>query len=170
LLLVSQPAGHRGPAGTAQLAGTDGGSSAITALREFADRKTPLGSSKTIRHRAAVQSALADAEAQLRASRLLFYDAVNAAWRRALANETPTLEQRADLMLAGAHAVRTGARVAELMHRMGGTSGIYEASQLERHFCDAQTVRHHGFLSESRLETVGQVYLGVEPEFGFVAF
>jgi hypothetical protein len=31
-------------------------------------------------------------------------------------------------------------------------------------------VRHHGFLSEARLETVGQVYLGLEPEFGFVAF
>jgi indole-3-acetate monooxygenase len=31
-------------------------------------------------------------------------------------------------------------------------------------------VRHHGFLCESRLETVGQVYLGVEPEFAFVAF
>lgn len=45
-----------------------------------------------------------------------------------------------------------------------------ERSRLERHFRDAQTVRHHGFLSESRLETVGQVYLGIEPEFGFVAF
>jgi alkylation response protein AidB-like acyl-CoA dehydrogenase len=80
------------------------------------------------------------------------------------------LEQRADLMLACAHAVRTSARVADEMHRMGGTSGIYERSRLDRHFRDAQTVRHHGFLSESRPETVGQVYLGVEPEFGFVAF
>jgi alkylation response protein AidB-like acyl-CoA dehydrogenase len=143
---------------------------AIAALREIADRKTPLGSTKTIRHRSAVQSALADAEAQLRAARLLFYETLNTTWRRALANESPTLEQRADLMLACAHAVRTSAHVADLMHRVGGTSGIYERSRLERHFRDAQTVRHHGFLSESRLETVGQVYLGVEPEFGFVTF
>ena len=91
-------------------------------------------------------------------------------WQRTLANEVTTLEQRADLMLGCAHAVRTSARVTDLMHRMGGTSGIYERSRLERHFRDAQTVRHHGFLSESRLETVGQVYLGLEPEFGFVAF
>jgi indole-3-acetate monooxygenase len=143
---------------------------AIDALREIVDRKTPLGSMKTIRHRPAVQFALADAEAQLRAARLLFYETLESTWKRALANETPTLEQRADLMLACAHAVRTSAHVADLMHRMGGTSGIYERSRLERHFRDAQTVRHHGFLSESRLETVGQVYLGVEPEFGFVAF
>lgn len=142
----------------------------ITAVREIADRKTPLGSTKTMRHRPAVQFALADAEAQLRAARLLFYETLNATWRRAIANEAQTLEHRADLMLACAHAVRTSAHVADLMHRMGGTNGIYERSPLERHFRDAQTVRHHGFLSEARLETVGQVYLGVEPEFGFVAF
>jgi alkylation response protein AidB-like acyl-CoA dehydrogenase len=100
----------------------------------------------------------------------LFYEVLNTTWQRVLANESPTLEQRADLMLACAHAVRTSAHVADLMHRMGGTNGIYERSRLERHFRDAQTVRHHGFLSESRLETVGQVYLGVDPEFGFVAF
>ena len=39
---------------------------AITALPEIADRKTPLGSTKTIRHKPAVQFALADAEAQFR--------------------------------------------------------------------------------------------------------
>jgi hypothetical protein len=144
--------------------------SAITSLRDLADRKTPLGSMKTMRHRSAVQFALADAEAQLRAARLLFDETVRATCRRALANETATLEQRADLMLAAAHALRTSARVAELMHRMAGASGIYQHSPLERLFRDAQTVRHHGFLSESRLETVGQVYLGLEPEFGFVAF
>jgi alkylation response protein AidB-like acyl-CoA dehydrogenase len=143
---------------------------AIDAVRELADRKTPLGSMKTMRHRAAVQSALAGAEAELRAARLLFYDALNTAWQRAVANESATLEQRADLMLAAAHAVHVGARVTDQMHRMGGTSGIYQRSRLERHFRDAQTVRHHGFVSESRLETVGQVYLGLEPEFGFVAF
>ena len=143
---------------------------AITAVREIADRKTPLGSTKTMRHRSAVQFSLADAEAQLRAARLLFYDELHTTWQRAVANQSPTLEQRADLMLAGAHAVRTSAHVVDLMHRMGGTNGIYERNRLERHFRDAQTVRHHGFLSEARFETVGQVYLGVEPEFGFVAF
>lgn len=143
---------------------------AMTALREIVDRKTPLGSTNTIRHRPAVQFAVADAEARLRSARLLFYDALNTTWQRALANASPTLEQRADLMLACAHAVRASAQVADLMHRMGGTSGIYTRSPLERHFRDAQTVRLHGFVSEARLETVGQVYLGVEPEFGFVAF
>jgi alkylation response protein AidB-like acyl-CoA dehydrogenase len=146
------------------------GRGAIAELRDLADRKTPLGSMKTLRHRGSVQSALADAEARLRSARLLFYETVSRAWHCALSGELATLEQKADLMLASAHAVRTSAQVADLMHRAAGTSGIYSRSRLERHFRDAQTLRHHGFVCEMRLETVGQVYLGVEPEFGFVAF
>jgi alkylation response protein AidB-like acyl-CoA dehydrogenase len=143
---------------------------AIDELRATAERKTPLGSMKTLRHRASVQSAVADAEARLRSARLLFYQTLDDAWQRATSGVSPTLEQRADLMMASTHAVRTAAQVADLMHRVAGTSGIYARNRLERHFRDAQTLRHHGFLCESRLETVGQVYLGVEPDFGFVAF
>jgi alkylation response protein AidB-like acyl-CoA dehydrogenase len=143
---------------------------AINELRALTHRKTPMGSMKTISHRTAVQSALAEGEALLRSARLFFYDTLTAMWERTLAGQASSLEQKADLMLASAHALRTGAQVTDLMHRMGGTSGVYERNRLERHLRDAQTIRHHGFLSESRFETVGQVYLGLEPEFGFVAF
>jgi alkylation response protein AidB-like acyl-CoA dehydrogenase len=143
---------------------------AITELRELAGRKTPAGLRTTLKDRTAVQSALAESEAMLRSARLLFYDTLTEAWLRAVGGETASLEQRADVMLANANAVQSAARVADLMHRMAGTSGIYARSRLERHFRDAQTVRQHGFVNQSRLETVGQVYLGVEPEFPFVAF
>lgn len=143
---------------------------AIGELRDIVVTKIPLGSMKTARDRTAVQAGVAEAEAMLRSARLYFYDALAAAWQRAVAGEPFTLEHKADLMLASTWAVRTSGRVADLMHRMGGTSGIYTRSRLERLFRDAQTVRHHGFLSESRFETVGQVYLGVAPEFPFVMF
>jgi alkylation response protein AidB-like acyl-CoA dehydrogenase len=143
---------------------------AITEIRQLADRKTALGSMKTIRHRVPVQAAVAEAEAQLRSARLFFYDTLNTLWERTVAGHTTTLEHKADLMLASAHAVRAAAHVTDLMHRMAGTSGVYARNRLERHFRDAQTIRHHGFLSESRFETVGQVYLGVDPEFPFVGF
>jgi alkylation response protein AidB-like acyl-CoA dehydrogenase len=144
--------------------------SAIRELRDIVTSKVPLGSMKTARDRGAVQAAVAEAEAMRRSARGFFYDALATAWRRAVAGEPFSLEHKADLMLASTWAVRSAARATDLMHRMGGTNGIYSRSRLERHFRDAQTVRHHGFVSDSRLETVGQVYLGVEPEFPFVAF
>ncbi len=143
---------------------------AIRELRDIVTTKVPLGSMKTARERSAVQSAVAEAEAMLRSARLFFYDALSRAWERAVQQTPFTLEDKADLMLASAWAVRTAARATDLMHRMGGTNGIYARSRLERPFRAAQTGRHHGFVSDSRLETVGQVYLGVQPEFPFVAF
>lgn len=143
---------------------------ALDELRDIVTKKIPLGSMKTARDRGAVQSAVAEAEAMIRSARLFFYDTLTTAWERAVAQEAFTLEHKADLMLASTWAVRCAARATDLMHRMAGTTGIYSRSRLERHFRDAQTLRHHGFHSDSRLETVGQVYLGVEPEFPFVAF
>ena len=143
---------------------------AIRELRDIVTSKVPLGSMKTARDRGAVQSAVAEAEAMVRSARLFFYDALTRTWERAVGQKPLTLENKADLMLAGTWAARSAARATDLMHRMGGTNGIYARSRLERHFRDAQTVRHHGFVSDSRLETVGQVYLGVTPEFPFVAF
>lgn len=143
---------------------------AIRELRDIVTTKVPLGSMKTARDRGAVQSAVAEAEAMVRSAHLLFYVSLTRAWERAVAQQPFTLEDKADLMLASTWAVRSAARATDLMHRMGGTNGIYARSRLERHFRDGQTVRHHGFVSDSRLETVGQVYLGVAPEFPFVAF
>jgi alkylation response protein AidB-like acyl-CoA dehydrogenase len=146
------------------------GSSAIGELRDIVTKKIPLGLMKTARERGAVQSAVAEAEAMIRSARHFYYDALNKAWQRAVSQQPFSLEDKADLMLASTWAVRTAARATDLMHRMGGTNGIYARNRLERLFRDAQTVRHHGFVSDSRLETVGQVYLGVAPEFPFVAF
>jgi alkylation response protein AidB-like acyl-CoA dehydrogenase len=142
----------------------------IRELRNIVATKIPLGSMKTARDRGAVQSAVAEAEAMLRSARLFFYDTLARAWERAVARQPFSLADKADLMLASTWAVRSAARATDLMHRMAGTNGIYARNPLERHFRDAQTVRHHGFVSDSRLETVGQVYLGVVPEFPFVAF
>jgi len=138
---------------------------AIDELRQLVPARTSMGSPRPLRDRAAVQAAVAEAEATLRAARLLFYDTLASVWQHVRDGGTLTIEQRADLQLAAAHAAQSGVRVTDLMHRVAGTSGIYARSRLERHFRDAHTVRHHGFLNETRLETAGQVYLGAQLEF-----
>jgi len=95
---------------------------------------------------------------------------VASAWDVALAGRSATLDEKADLLLAGAHAANAMVEVTDRMHRLAGTSGIYAGNPLERHFRDAQTLRQHGFTSESRFETAGQVQLGVSPEFALVHF
>ena len=144
------------------------GRKALDAFRELALSKTPMGLSNTLRERTMAQAVFAEAEGMLRAARTLFYDTLAQAWERAKAGEPATLEHNADLMLAGTHAANTAAKVADMMQNTAGASAIYEASAIERCFRDAQTLRNHGLVCKSRYETVGQVYLGVPPEFPFV--
>jgi alkylation response protein AidB-like acyl-CoA dehydrogenase len=113
---------------------------------------------------------LARAEGMLRGARLLYYDTLARAWDPTLAGERSTLEQKADLLLGAGHAAATASEVTDMMHRIAGTSGIYAKNPLERLIRDGQTLRHHGFMSENRFEAVGQVYLGLEPEFMMLAF
>lgn len=123
-----------------------------------------------IRDRPNVQTTVARAEGLYRSARALFYNSLEQGCQQAVAGQPFTLEQKADLLLAGVHATHSAWNVVDRMHRLAGTSAIYQRSRLERHLRDALTLRHHGFVSESKYETVGQVYLGVPPEFGLVAF
>jgi alkylation response protein AidB-like acyl-CoA dehydrogenase len=143
---------------------------AISEFRLLAQSKVAMGSMKTLRDRGSVQSTLAEAEGILRSARAFFYEALGEAWERTAAGEPNTMEQRADLLLAGIHAARSSARVTDLVHQLAGTTGIYSRSPLDRHFRDAHTLRHHGFVSESKLESVGQIYLGLPPDFPLIAF
>jgi alkylation response protein AidB-like acyl-CoA dehydrogenase len=106
----------------------------------------------------------------VRTARAGLYATLDEEWRRVSAGRTPTLEDRAGDLLAGAHAVQAAVEAVDLVYGLAGSSAVYERSPIERHFRDVNTVRHHGFVCESRLEAVGQVLLGVDPEFMLVAF
>lgn len=143
---------------------------AIEALREIAPTRVALGSTRALRDRSVAHNRLGRAEGLVRAGRALLHATLEESWQRAVAGETPTLEQRAGDLLAGAHAVASAVEAVDLVYGLAGSSAIYERSPIERDFRDIETIRHHGFVCESRLETVGQVLLGVDPEFALVAF
>jgi alkylation response protein AidB-like acyl-CoA dehydrogenase len=143
---------------------------AVDTVRELAANKIPTTSSGLLRERSSAQVQLGKAEAILRSGRLLLLDTVNAAWQRCQAGETHSLEQRADLLVAGSHAMMSAAQAVELACAIAGTTAFRATSPLERCFRDVQTMRHHVFASEARYGTFGQIYLGVEPDFPVVAF
>jgi alkylation response protein AidB-like acyl-CoA dehydrogenase len=143
---------------------------AIDYVSELAQGKTPVASSRLLRERASAQAKLAQAEAILRSGRLLFYDTLSVAWEATVAGETHSLNQRADLLLAATHAMSSATQAVELAYSVAGTSGFRTGSPLERYFRDTQVLKHHAFAAEARYETVGQVYLGLPPDFPVLAF
>ena len=143
---------------------------AIDHVSDLAQGKTPVGSSKLLRQRASAQDALARAEGVIRSGRLLLYDTLKATWEGTVAGTPLTPEQRADLLLAMTHAAGSATRAVELVYNVAGTSGIRTDSPLQRHFRDIQVMKHHALGAETRYGTVGQVYLGLPPDFPVLAF
>ena len=143
---------------------------ALDEVTELARTKTPVASSGLLKERASAQVQLGRAEAILRSGRLLLLDTLSDAWQRCIEGETHSLEQKADLLLAMAHAMSSAVQAVELACTIAGTTAFRATSPLERCFRDVQTMRHHVFASEQRYGTFGQVCFGVPPDFPVVAF
>jgi alkylation response protein AidB-like acyl-CoA dehydrogenase len=143
---------------------------AIEEVTALAQGKVPVAASTVLRERASARAKLAQAEAILRAGRMFLYDTLSETWAATIAGEPLSLRHKADVLLAMTHAVQSAVQAVELMYRMAGTSGVYTRSPLERYFRDVQVLRHHAFGAETRYETVGQVYLGLPPDFPVLAF
>ena len=138
---------------------------AVDEAFRLAQEKTPFGRTALLRERASTQAKLAQAEAALRSARALLYQSISEVWEAVLTGAHISLEQRADLLLAAANATSSAARAAELAYSVVGIDGIYTRAALERHFRDVEVLKQHAFTAESRYETVGQVYLGLQPDF-----
>jgi alkylation response protein AidB-like acyl-CoA dehydrogenase len=143
---------------------------ALDEVTALALTKTPVTSGSLLKERASAQLQLGRAEATLRSGRLLLLDTLGDAWQRCLDGQPHSLQQRADLLLAMAHAMSSAAQAVELACSIAGTTAFRATNPLERCFRDVQTMRHHVFASEARYGTFSQAYLGVEPDFPVVAF
>lgn len=143
---------------------------AINELKAIVDKKVPLGSMVPIRDRGVVQRKAGRAEALIQSSRIYLHAKIAECWSRVIAGETVSLEQKADLLLAATHTNQSCLEAVELVYTAAGTSGIYLKNKLAHHFTDAEVLRLHGFMNESRYETAAQVYFGLPPDLPLITF
>jgi alkylation response protein AidB-like acyl-CoA dehydrogenase len=143
---------------------------AIDEFKRLALGKTPFMSATSLSERPMAQIALGKAEGVLSAARAFFYVTATEAWERTVAGKASTREEKGKLMLAAVHLMQSCVEAVDQVCGVAGTSGIYTRSQLERAFRDVHTARHHGWVSETRYGTYGQIALGLEPDFPVALF
>jgi alkylation response protein AidB-like acyl-CoA dehydrogenase len=143
---------------------------AIEEFKHLALGKTPFMSATSLSERPMAQIALGKAEAVLSAARAFFYATATDAWERTLAGLALTREEKGKLMLSAVHLMQSSVEAVDYVCGVAGTSGIYTRSPLERAFRDVHTARHHGWVSETRYGTYGQIALGLEPDFPVALF
>lgn len=142
---------------------------AIDDLTELGS-KVPAYTQNAIRNRSTVQQRLARAEGKLAAARAFFHSAYDEAWASMKTRGRLEMREKARCQLASSTAVLTAAEVVDLVHSCVGTAGIREEQRFQKYFRDAHVITQHAFLCEARLESVGQIMFGLEPDWGFFAF
>jgi alkylation response protein AidB-like acyl-CoA dehydrogenase len=137
---------------------------ALDDLLELAGAKTPTGSTRTLAQRQTAQAETARSVAALRAARAGLYEAIDVAWRTALASGKVPVNERMGLRLAATHAAAVGAEVALSAYRLGGGSAIYDRSPLQRRFRDANVATAHMLVAPATWELTGRLLLGLETD------
>jgi alkylation response protein AidB-like acyl-CoA dehydrogenase len=132
--------------------------------------KTPAFGNKILKNSAVAQATLATAEGKLGASRAFLFEAFEEAWQSASAGQPITLAAKGRMQLAMTHAAQGCAKAVGLIQEIAGASAIREEYQFAQHFRDVHVIAQHGFINAAKLESVGQILLGVEPEWPFFQY
>lgn len=143
---------------------------AIDEVKSLAEKKVPFGSAVSIRERGSVQRKLGMAEAFVQSSSAYLQSTLSKAWEKTIRGEKSSIEEKAGILLAATHTNQMCLQAVDLMYSASGTSGIYTRNNLSRYFADAQVLRQHGFVNDTRYETAAQVYLGLQPDLAVIVF
>jgi alkylation response protein AidB-like acyl-CoA dehydrogenase len=137
--------------------------SAAEAFVQLATAKTPFGGKRTLAARPAIQTQLAEIEAQIRSARAFLHAAIDRAVQATLAGKIP-IALRAEMRLAACHATTSAARAVDLAYTAAGGSSIYTSSPLQRCFRDVHVATQHVMVGPVIQELVGKVLAGIEAD------
>ncbi len=127
---------------------------AIDELVDVATVKVPQGSGRLLAERAATQTEVAVAEAEVRSARALLDSALADS-----SSDQPRL-----LRLAATFATTTAARAVDRMYTTGGGSAVYLSSALQRVFRDVHVATQHAMVAPRTFELTGRLRLGLESD------
>lgn len=136
----------------------------VDAALEVASEKTARFDRKTRSENSVVQSQIGKAEAGWRAAKALLYETVSSVWEDVKSKGEITIQNRILLRMAGTHAIRESARVVDISYNVCGSTAIFASQKIQRRFQDAHVITQQVQGREAHYETVGQYFLGSEPQ------
>jgi alkylation response protein AidB-like acyl-CoA dehydrogenase len=135
--------------------------SCIDTFCELAGGKSPRHMTGLLRDQPVAQYNVGQCEALLRSARALLMETVGDLWDGASRNGELTLEQRANMRLAGTHAIRTAVKVVESIYADCGATAIFEGNLLHRLFQDIHVITQHLQSRRGFYEMIGKFQMGL---------
>jgi alkylation response protein AidB-like acyl-CoA dehydrogenase len=138
------------------------GRGALDYVRKHGSAKASVTGGAAKGNRPTYKIGLAHAEADLRAARAFFYSSTDSVWRKAVANEEITTEDKALLRLASSHAAQAGRKVVLAAFELAGTGAIFNGHPLQNFLQDGLVPAQHAMLQENTFEAAGSLMLGLD--------
>jgi alkylation response protein AidB-like acyl-CoA dehydrogenase len=136
---------------------------ALDTLNEIAQAKVPAATRATLRERPIAQIQYAQAKGLLHAARAYFYECNDEIWRKGVAGESFSIEDRAHARLAVVTAAKLAAQAVDLIAEIAGMNAAQTSCPIERCWRDVHTATQHVLMNTSRFEVVGRVLFGLDP-------
>jgi indole-3-acetate monooxygenase len=136
---------------------------AVETVLALAQTKQPAGATTLLREHALFHSRLAEAVALVRAAWAWLYAAVQQTWEAMGTRGEVTVAERADVLLASAHATRSAAAAVDLVYTTAGATANSRRSPLQRALRDIHAVTQHIAMAPSQYDPLGACWWGCHP-------
>ncbi len=141
---------------------------AIDEVLDMASGRVSVTGAPNLGDRIYVQLEIAKIEAELRAARSWFYEAIDDVWQVLVSGGKPSDHQISMLRLSSTHASRVSADVTRRAQMVTGMSGVYETSPLAQQVRDTQMITQHAFMGEITYQNAGAMLFGLKPLPGYL--
>ncbi|MDR2625907.1 MAG: acyl-CoA dehydrogenase family protein [Zoogloeaceae bacterium] len=107
-------------------------------------------------------------EAELRAARAFFYEAIEEAMTDVENGKRVSVYKTNNLRLSCTHIARVSAEVARGVQRLTGMAGIYRNHPIARMVNDTMVGTQHAFMGDITYQNAGSIFCGREPLPGYL--
>ena len=111
-----------------------------------------------------IQAKIGTTEAQLRSARMYLIGSLEEIWAEVQQTGALTAEQNVNIRLATTWAIQTAREVVADLYVAAGAMAIFQANPFEKRFRDIHSVSQQIQGHAAHFETVGQIFLGMQPD------
>jgi len=129
----------------------------------LAKKKTP-SNAIALRDDTWVQARTAQADAKISSAKAWLIQLLHEAWEECATNGAVSFPLRIKLRQACTHQIDSARDAVDILFREAGATAIFKSNAFERRFRDVHTVSIQVQGSIARMQSVGQVYLGLTPQ------
>ena len=141
---------------------------AIDEVLGMAAGRASVTGAPNLGERVYVQLEIAKIEAELRAARAWFYQAIDDVWQVLLKGDKPSDQLVSMLRLSTTHASRVSADVTRRAQMVSGGTGVYESCPLAAQVRDVQMITQHAFMGDITYQNAGAMLFGLKPLPGYL--